>query len=73
MTSSVHDADLEGNNFRRTIHPQSFTAVASIFLELDRGLPEPPPPVQEIEKKASLDRVNIAHDIESILLPCQLK
>ena len=59
MTSSAHDADLKGNNFRRSIHPQSFIAVAFIFSELDGGgLPEPPP-VQKIEKKPGLDRVNI--------------
>ena len=37
MTSSTHDEDLKGNNFSRTIHPQSFIAVAFIFLALDRG------------------------------------
>ena len=60
MTSSAHDADLKGNNFRRTIHPQSFIAVASLFSELDggaSGAPPPPPPVQKIEKKPGLDRV----------------
>ena len=45
VTSSTHDADLKGNRFRRTIHPQSFIAVAFIFL------------VQKIEKKLGLDRV----------------
>ena len=43
MTSSAHDADLKGNNFRRTIHPQSFIAVASLFSELDRGGFRSPP------------------------------
>ena len=57
MTSSAHDADLKGNNFRRTIHPQSFIAVAFIFSELDRGGFRSPPPVQKIEKKPGLDRV----------------
>ena len=61
MTSSAHDADLKGSNFRHTIHPQSFIAVAFIFSELDRGgfrsPPPPPPPVQKIEKKPGLDRV----------------
>ena len=37
MKSSTHDADLKGNNFRRTIHPQSFITVPFIFLELDGG------------------------------------
>ena len=37
MTSSTHDAYLKGNNFRRTIHPQSFISVAFIFSELDGG------------------------------------
>ena len=66
VTSSAHDADLKGNNFRRTIHPQSFIVVTSIFSELDRGAsgaPLPPPPfhpVQEIEKKPGLDRVKAA-------------
>ena len=55
MTSSAHDADLKGNNFRPTIHPQIFISVAFIFSELDRGgfrgpAPPPPPPVQKIEK-----------------------
>ena len=35
--SSAHDVDLKGNNFRRTMPPQSFIAVAFIFLELDEG------------------------------------
>ena len=37
MTSSARDADFNGDNFRRTIQPQSFIAVAFIFSELDRG------------------------------------
>ena len=57
MTSSAHDADLKGNNFRRTIYPQSSIAVAFIFSELDGGgggasgapLPSPGP---EDRKKA---------------------
>ena len=43
MTSSAHDADLKGNNFRRTMHPQSFIAVAFIFSELDGGASGAPP------------------------------
>ena len=43
MTSSAHDADLKGNSFRRSIHPQSFIAVAFIFSELDRGASGAPP------------------------------
>ena len=35
VTSSTHDVDLKGNNFRRTIHLQRFIAVAFIFSELD--------------------------------------
>ena len=35
MTSSTHVANLKGNNFRCTIHPQSFITVAFIFSELD--------------------------------------
>ena len=46
-----------GNNFRPTIHPQSFIAVAFIFSELNRGACGPPTPVQKIEKKPGLDRV----------------
>ena len=58
VTSSAHDADLKGSNFRHTIHPQSFIAVAFIFSELDRGgFRSPHPPVQKIEKKPGLDRV----------------
>ena len=57
MTSSAHDADLKGNNFRHTIHPQSFIAVAFIFSELDGGASGAPPPVQKIKKKPGLDRV----------------
>ena len=55
MTSSAYDADLKGNNFRRTIHPQSFIAVTFIFSELEGGgggLPDPPPPRPEDRKKA---------------------
>ena len=61
MTSSAHDADLKGSNFRHTIHPQSFIAVAFIFSELDGGGLWAPPPVQKIEKKPGLDRVKIAY------------
>ena len=35
MTSSTHDADPKGNDFSRTIHPQSFITVAFILSELD--------------------------------------
>ena len=60
MTSSSHDADLKGNNFRRTIHPQSFIPVAFIFSELDGGgASGAPPPVQKIKKKPGLDRVKL--------------
>ena len=64
MTSSAHDADLKGNNFRRTIHPQSFTAVAFIFSELHRGA-SGAPPVQNVEKKPGLDRVKTAQEREA--------
>ena len=37
MTSSTRDTDLKRNNFRRTIHPKSFIAVAFIFSGLDGG------------------------------------
>ena len=63
VTSSAHDVDLKGNNFRRTIHPRSFITVAFIFSELGWGgfqsppIPPPPPPVQKIEKKPGLDRL----------------
>ena len=53
VTSSTHDADLKENNFRRTIHPQSFIAVAFIFSELEREASGAPlPPVEKVEKKA---------------------
>ena len=53
MTSSAHDADLKGNNFKRTIHPQSFIAVAFIFSELDqRGASGASPSGPEDRKKA---------------------
>ena len=57
MTSSTHDADLKGSHLRRTIHPQSFIAVAFLFLELDRGASGPLPPRSTVEKKPGLDRV----------------
>ena len=62
MTSSTHDADLKGNNFRRTLHPRSFTPVACIFSELDGGGGggggfQSPAPVQKVKKKPGLDRV----------------
>ena len=59
MTSLAHDTDLKGNNFRRSIHPQSFIAVAFIFSELDGGVSgaPPPTPVQNVQKKPCLDRV----------------
>ena len=62
MTSSTHGADLKGNNFRRSIEPRSFIAVAFIFSELERGgLPEPPPPPTgpEGRKNPGLDRVKL--------------
>ena len=59
MTSLAHNADLKGNNFRRTIHPQSFIAVAFIFSELDRGASRAPSPRPEDRKKPGLDRVNV--------------
>ena len=67
MTSLADDADLKGNHFRRTIHPQSFIAAAFIFSELGRGgggggLPEPPPPGPEDRKKPGLDRVKDGKD-----------
>ena len=59
VTSSAHDVDLKGNNFRRAIHPQSFIAVAFIFSELDRGASggPPPSPGPEDRKRPGLDRV----------------
>ena len=47
MTSSAHDADLKGNNFRRAIHPQSFISLGVA-----------PPPVTDGRKKPGLDTVN---------------
>ena len=53
VTSSTHDEELKGNNFRRAIHSQSFIVVAFIFSELEKegrgggggggGLLDPPP------------------------------
>ena len=62
VTSSAHYADLKGNNFRRTIHLQSFIAVAFAFSKLEGGgggVPEAPPSgtVQKVRKKSDLDRV----------------
>ena len=37
VTSSTHDVDLKGNNFRRTIHPQRLIVVGFIFSELETG------------------------------------
>ena len=59
MTSSTHDADLKGNHLRRTIHPQSFIAVAFLFLKLDRGASGPLPQQSTVEKKPGLDRVKL--------------
>ena len=53
MTSSAHDASLKGNSFRRTIHSESFIAVAFIFSELDGGASgAPPPPPSRRSKKS---------------------
>ena len=38
LTLSTPNVDLKRNNFRGYIHPQSLTAVAFIFSELERGL-----------------------------------
>ena len=35
VAPSTYDSDLKENHFRRTIRPQSFPALAFIFLELD--------------------------------------
>ena len=70
MTSSTHDADLKGNNFRRTIDPQSFITAAFIFSELDGGgggggLSQPPyplPPPGQVNRKKKpglMDRVKV--------------
>ena len=64
MTSSAHEADFKENNFRRTILPLSFIAVAFIFLELEGGGegggggggPEPARS-RRSKNKAGLDRV----------------
>ena len=77
MTSLAHDAELKGNNFRRTVHPQSFIAAAFIFSELDGGgggggLPEPPHPVQKIEKKPDLDRVKVVQQFKKVIIHQQL-
>ena len=63
MTSSAHDADFKENNFRRTILPLNFIAVAFIFLELEGGGegggggdPEPARS-RRSKNKAGLDRV----------------
>ena len=37
MTLCTHEADLKGNNLRRTIHPQSLIVVSLTFSELQRG------------------------------------
>ena len=57
MTSSAHDADIKGNNFRRTRHPQSFIAVAFVLSELDRGAYGAPHWSRRSQKKPGLDRV----------------
>ena len=60
MTSSSHDADLNGNNSRRTLHPHGFITVAFIFSELDRWGFRSPLAGPEGRKKPGLDRVKIA-------------
>ena len=52
MTASAHDADLKGINYIRTIHPQSFIAVACIFSELVGGGGLPEPPLSRMSKKS---------------------
>ena len=64
MTSSAYDADLKGNNFRCAIYPLSFISVVFIFSELDwrgggggGGGERGARPVQQVEKKAGLNRI----------------
>ena len=80
MTSSAHDAEYKGNNFRRTTHPQSFIAVAFIFSELngdggEGGLSEPPLRSRRSgKKKPGLDRTRTIALIffpSSIYVECQ--
>ena len=53
--SLTHDVDLKGKNFRRITHPQTFTAVAFVFSELERGASEFTPPPPQGRKKPGLD------------------
>ena len=71
MTSSTYDADLKGNNFRRSIHPQSFITVAVIFSKLDRGGFGVPPPGPEDRKKPGLGRVKEPMSIYSSVFTMQ--
>ena len=61
MTSSTHDAGLKGNNFKRTLHPESFIAVVVLFSELEMGASgATPSPGPEGREKPGLDRLNCA-------------
>ena len=64
MTTSTHDADFKGNNFRRTIHPQSCSFDNLGAKERWRGggggwgLLERPQS-QPVKNKRGLDRANL--------------
>ena len=65
MTTSTHDADFKGNNFRRTIHPQncSFDNVGAkekLGGGGKWGLLERPQS-QAVKKKRGLDRANLPY------------
>ena len=72
MTTSTHDADLQGNNFRRTIHPQSCSFDNLGAKERlggggggeEWGLLERPQS-QAVKKKRGLDRANLPYMLYS--------
>ena len=62
MTTSAHDADLKGNNFRRTIHPQSCSFDILGVKEGGGGgkRASGAPPVPGGQEKPGLDGANIS-------------
>ena len=61
MTTSTHDVDLKGNNFRRTIHPQSCSFDILGVKEGGGGMgASGAPPVPDGQEKAGLDGANLS-------------
>ena len=71
VTPSLHDADLKGDIFRRTIYPLSLVVITFIFKELwmEGGEEIPPPPPSRPKKKPGLNRVQGTGSDQNFMTP----